>query len=195
MDEFVAVCTPAGGESPAPTAGGTRVVLAKIFSVGVGDATKIGVMARPRGGDWLKDEIRAISDAGFSVVVSLLTDAEQIELDLVNEGLHCEQLGLNFVRLPIEDMRVPALDDQAIAFLATLRQLHAAGNSVVVHCRAGIGRSPMIAACIMLSPKCGIHSAFIQLSEARGMKVPETPEQREWALAYEKLLHARKKSP
>jgi len=166
----------------------------KIFSVGVGDETKIGVMARPPGGARLKDEIRAISDAGFSVVVSLLTDAEQIELDLVNEGLHCEELELTFVRLPIEYMRVPALDEHTIAIIAGLRELHAAGNSIVVHCRAGVGRSPMIAACIMMSEKYGIHSAFIQLSEARGMKVPETPEQREWALAYEKLVRGAKKS-
>ena len=167
----------------------------KIFSVAVNGEARVGVMARPRGGNLLSEEIRAISDEGFSVVVSLLTDAEQAELELEEEGRQCGELGLKFVRMPIEDMRVPPLDAPTIALLADLRQLHFAGSSIAVHCRAGIGRSPMIAACIMLSAQCGIHSAFIQLSEARGMRVPETPEQREWALAYEKLVHTPKKSP
>ena len=167
----------------------------KIFSVSANGDTKIGVMARPPGGDRLRDEIRAISEDGYSVVVSLLTDPEQIELELVDEGRHCEELGVKFVRLPIEDMRVPPLDGPTLEVLDALRQLHSAGNWIAVHCRAGIGRSPMIAACIMLSAQCGIHSAFIQLSDARGIRVPETPEQREWALAYEKLVHRPKKSP
>jgi protein-tyrosine phosphatase len=165
----------------------------KIFSVSANGDTKIGVMARPRGGDWLCDEIRAISEDGYSVVVSLLTDSEQIELELVDEGRHCEELGVKFVRLPIEDMRVPSLDGPTLEVLDTLRQLHSAGNWIAVHCRAGIGRSPMIAACVMLSRSCNVTSAFHQLSAARGMKVPETPEQREWAVAYEKLLLAPQK--
>jgi len=167
----------------------------KIFSVSANGDTKIGVMARPPGGDRLRDEIRAISEDGYSVVVSLLTDPEQIELELVDEGRHCEELGVKFVRLPIEDMRVPPLDGPTLEVLDALRQLHSAGNWIAVHCRAGIGRSPMIAACVMVSARCGVHSAFIQLSEARGIRVPETPEQREWALAYEKLVHRPKKSP
>ena len=167
----------------------------KIFSVAVEGEPKVAVMARPHGGDGLKDELRVISDEGFSVLVSLLTDAEQAELELVEEGRHCGDVGLKFVRMPIEDMRVPPLDAATIDLLADLRQLHSAGNSIVVHCRAGVGRSPMIAACLMLSAKCGIHSAFIQLSEARGMRVPETPEQREWAIAYENFLRGPKKSP
>ncbi len=127
------------------------------------------------------------------MLVSLLTDAEQRELELEAEGALCEELDLIFVRLPIEDMRVPPLDEQTIDTVAKLREFRSAGNSIAVHCRAGIGRSPMIAACVMLSHSCNVTSAFHQLSAARGMKVPETPEQREWAVAYEKLLLAPQK--
>jgi protein-tyrosine phosphatase len=165
----------------------------KIFSVAVNGDIKLGVMARPSGGHRLQDEIRSIRDQGFSVLVSLLTDAEQRELELEAEGELCEELDLIFGRLPIEDMRVPALDEQTIAVLAKLREFRSAGNSIAIHCRAGIGRSPMIAACVMLSRSCNVTSAFHQLSAARGMKVPETPEQREWAVAYEKLLLAPQK--
>jgi protein-tyrosine phosphatase len=166
----------------------------KIFSVAGNGGTKIGVMARPSGGGSLDDDIRSIRDQGFSVLVSLLTDAEQRELKLEQEATFYKKLKLAFDRLPIPDLSVPPLDDQTIAILAKLRELHSVGNSIVVHCRAGLGRSPMIAACIMLSTTCNAHSAFRQLSAARGIKVPETPEQHEWAVSYEKLLLAPKKS-
>jgi protein-tyrosine phosphatase len=168
-------------------------MICTIYSVACEGDTKIGVMARPRGGEWLEDDVRSIREQGYSVVVSLLTDAEEHELKLQEEGRLCREKELIFDRLPIPDLRVPALDDGSVEFLAKLRKLHAAGKSIVVHCRAGIGRSPMIAACLMVSANCNIHSAFRQLSTARGFTVPETPEQREWALAYEKLLLAPQK--
>ncbi len=163
------------------------------YSVACDGDTKIGVMARPSGGGLLRADICSLREQGFSVMVSLLTDAEERELKLVEEARICNEMEMVFERLPIPDLRVPALDDASFEFLAKLRKLHAGGKSIVVHCRAGIGRSPMIAACLMLSTKCNVHSAFRQLSSARGFTVPETPEQREWAVAYEKLLLAPQK--
>jgi protein-tyrosine phosphatase len=169
-------------------------MICTIYSVASAGDSKIGVMARPRGGEWLEDDIRSIREQGFSVVVSLLTDAEERELRLEDEAKLCKKLEVTFDRMPIPDLSVPTLDDQTVAVLAKLRKLHAAGNSIVVHCRAGIGRAPTIAACLLLSPECNIHSAFRKLSAARGFTVPETPQQREWAGSYEKLLLAPKKS-
>jgi protein-tyrosine phosphatase len=166
----------------------------EIFSVASNGGTKIGVMARPSGGEKLREDIRSIRDQGFSVVVSLLTDAEQRELKLEEEAKLCKELELTFDRMPIPDLSVPSLDDETVARLAKLRKLHAAGNSIVIHCRAGIGRAPTIAACLLLSPECNIHHAFRQLSAARGFTVPETPQQREWAGSYEKFLQAPQKS-
>jgi protein-tyrosine phosphatase len=165
-----------------------------IFSVASDGGTKIGVMQRPSGGGLLENDIRSIRNQGFSVVVSLLTDAEERELKLGEEAKLCQKLELTFDRIPIPDLSVPSLDDETVTRLAKLRKLHAAGNSIVVHCRAGIGRAPTIAACLLLSPECNIHHAFRQLSAARGFTVPETPQQREWAGAYEKLLLASQKS-
>ena len=46
---------------------------------------KLGIVARPRGGDWLDEEARGWREAGLDVVVSLLEEAEAIELDLRGE--------------------------------------------------------------------------------------------------------------
>lgn len=166
-----------------------------IFSVAGNGGVRIGVMARPQGGASLEEEVRSIREQGFAVLVSLLSEDEQRELELTEESTHCESVGLNFKYLPITDLSVPELNQQTIAFLAELRELHSAGNSIAVHCRAGLGRAPMIAACVMLSPGCSIHSAFHQLSAARGFNVPETPQQHQWAASYEKLLLTPKSSP
>ena len=41
---------------------------------------RLSTMAAPAGGDALPDEMRALADAGIVMVVSLLTDAEDLSL-------------------------------------------------------------------------------------------------------------------
>ena len=42
------------------------------YWIDAGPARRIAILARPRGGDWLPDEIAAWKNAGISMVVSLL---------------------------------------------------------------------------------------------------------------------------
>ena len=44
---------------------------------------RLAIVPRPRGGEWLEDEIRSWKQAGVNVVVSLLTNDEITELGLV----------------------------------------------------------------------------------------------------------------
>jgi hypothetical protein len=44
------------------------------------DPGALSIMARPRGEDWLMNEIQAWQEAGVDVIVSLLTLEEQTEL-------------------------------------------------------------------------------------------------------------------
>jgi protein-tyrosine phosphatase len=54
------------------------------------------------------------------------------------------------------------------------------GNAVAVHCRAGIGRSSLIAACVLVLLGFAPGMAFDLIGKARGVKVPDTEEQRDW---------------
>jgi protein-tyrosine phosphatase len=58
------------------------------------------------------------------------------------------------------------------------------GRSIAIHCRAGIGRSSMIAACALIL--CGIDAAeaLALIKAARGVSVPDTDEQRDWVIAF-----------
>ncbi len=55
---------------------------ASLYSLPTLPSGKISTMARPRGGDWLLDEVKALREAGVDVLVSLLTSEEEKEFDL-----------------------------------------------------------------------------------------------------------------
>ncbi len=64
---------------------------------------KLAILPRPRGGDWLEDEIRAWKDEGIETVVSALQPEEVAELDIGREREICESNGIEWIALPIRD--------------------------------------------------------------------------------------------
>lgn len=141
---------------------------------------RLATMARPRGGEWLADELGALKRLGADTLVCLLTVLEQIELELEAEGQHAQALGLQWVSFPISDFTVPPLNQATFRAIADVAQQVQAGRSVIVHCRAGIGRSSLFAASVLVV--LGLHpaEAFARITTARGRPVPDTAEQRAW---------------
>ena len=139
-----------------------------------------GIAARPRGGEWLGDEIRAWHQGGIDVVLSLLTPDEMSELDLQDEATKARHAGLRFLGFPIPDRGVP---ESRLAFAELVHSLEKdlrAGRRVAVHCRQGIGRSALVAASLLVSTGEAPDAALRVIEQARGIPVPETPEQRGW---------------
>src|SRR5688572_11365501 len=106
---------------------------------------KLAISTRPRGGDWLEDEIRGWMDAGIQGVVSCLTPEEAAELGLSEEARLCGVSALAFMSFAMPDRGVPSSRKEAAdkldALLASLRM----GKTVALHCRQGIGRSGLVA--------------------------------------------------
>jgi hypothetical protein len=71
------------------------------------EGVRLGIMPRPRGNDWLSDDLRILRQAGVDVIVSALTALEAEELGLAAEAQECAQNGLLFISFPIEDRSVP----------------------------------------------------------------------------------------
>lgn len=120
-------------------------VQARVFWVAGLKKGRLGILPRPRGGDWLDDEIAAWREAGVELVVSLLEPEEAKQLVLQEEARAAAANGIAFRAFPIPDRGVPP-SKEAVAELAT--DIIAAldkGQSVAVHCRQGIGRSGLIA--------------------------------------------------
>jgi protein-tyrosine phosphatase len=161
-----------------------------IYVIDIGGKSKLGIMARPRGGDWLEVDILSVTRQGFEVIVSLLEDDETEQLGLTEQGKICTEHGVRFIRIPIPDRYVPSLDRETLAAISALNDLLSAGKAVVVHCRMAFGRAPMIAACLMVSQGWETEGALNKISETRGFAVPETEEQRQWIHKFERTVRA-----
>jgi protein-tyrosine phosphatase len=144
------------------------------------DGLSLAIMPRPRAGDWLEDEIAQWQREGLVSVVSLLEPAEIAELGLGSEPDLCASRGMEFFSFPIPDRGVPVSTAAFDSFLAPLvARLHA-GKSVGVHCRAGIGRAGLTAACMLVRAGIPYPLAFPAISRARRVQVPDTEQQESW---------------
>jgi protein-tyrosine phosphatase len=145
---------------------------------------KVALAARPRGGDWLADELAGWKRAGVHLVVSLLTPEEERDLDLRNEANEAGQFGLEFASIPIPDRQVPRSDKELGVALDNISKALFAGRNVLIHCRQGVGRTGLVAACLLVKNGMSPGSAVDAVSVARGVAVPETEEQRDWIERY-----------
>lgn len=141
---------------------------------------RIALSARPRGGDWLADEVADWKRAGISNVLSLLEPQEETDLDLCGEADEVRGHGLEFFSLPIPDRNVPASESKLTLALEYLDRRLSGGKNVLVHCRQGVGRTGLVAACLLIKKGMSPSAAIERISAARGEEVPETEEQREW---------------
>ena len=139
----------------------------------------LAILAHPRAGEWLQDEIASWKAHGIEVVVSLLEPHEASELGLEDEAVLCRQSEIEFYSSPIADRGVPE-DYERVRSVISL----GAGRTVGVHCRAGIGRSAMLIACMMVTQGVQPDEAFSLIAVARGIEVPDTEAQRDWVRAY-----------
>lgn len=143
---------------------------------------KLAIVPRPRGGDWLKDEVRTLKDEEFDVLVSLLTEAESEELGLASEADLSRTNALQYFSFPIPDLGVPDSAEAAHQFVNELHRALVAGKKVALHCRQGIGRSGLIASSLLVMSGMDPESSFRQVSVARGFSTPETEEQKNWVV-------------
>lgn len=144
-------------------------------------------MPCPRGGDWLADELAALHRLGAETLVGLLTPAEQVELELRAEESFAVAAGLHFVAFPIPDFSVPPLNRFTLNCINDLAVAAQSGRQIVIHCRAGIGRSSLIAAAVLTLLGLTPAQAFERITTARGRPVPDTVEQRHWVEQFASL--------
>lgn len=149
---------------------------------------RLMIVPRPRGGDWLEDEVKAWKDAGIDVLVSALTVGEMADFDLTSEAELCVANAVEYASIAIEDRSVPDSAEFVRKLVETLEQRLASGKNGAIHCRQSIGRSSLLAACTLVGSGISVTEAFARIKEARGCPVPETAEQRAWVERFAKTL-------
>ena len=59
------------------------------------NTSKLGTMARPRGNEWLEEEVLSLKKQNVQLIVSLLDRNEIYELGLKKESEICSNLGID----------------------------------------------------------------------------------------------------
>ncbi|HET6973681.1 MAG TPA: hypothetical protein VFH96_06620 [Pyrinomonadaceae bacterium] len=149
---------------------------------------QLAILARPRGEDWLEDEVDGWKKAGVGVVVSLLAFSEESELGLTSEAEIVKRSGLTYISSPIADYSVPASKTVMQQLATELNNQLSRGACIGVHCRQGIGRSSLVAACVLVTSGESPQSAFEYIELARGRSVPDTAEQKQWVISFARDL-------
>jgi protein-tyrosine phosphatase len=126
------------------------------------------------------DQIRA---ARVNHIVCLVSEEEIAKkspsyLAAIQTG----QLPALLSRLPIPDYGIPDQIDKITLEMDRLRSLLGGGDSVVIHCAAGCGRTGMVAT--MLLVRMGLPLAEATAIIRQASSAPETPEQRRYLERY-----------
>lgn len=157
---------------------------AEIYPIAEVPCGRLAIMPRPRAGDWLADEVASWRKAGVDCVVSLLEPAEVDELGLQHESALCEDARIVFRQFPIPDRGVPHSDKELLNLIEALVLQLRADRGVAIHCRIGVGRSALVAACVLAALGQPVEAAWRAIETARRQTVPDTYEQREWVTAF-----------
>ncbi|UPK69513.1 dual specificity protein phosphatase family protein [Chitinophaga filiformis] len=144
------------------------------------NSSQLGIMSRPRGNEWLEEEILSAKRQGVKVIVSLLEKDEILELDLQRQPAICAKHEILYLHFPIPDRSIPSQDKQLHHFIRQVQERIALGESTVIHCRMGIGRSSIIAGYLMVQDGYKPDEVFSYIGKVRGLRVPDTDEQEDW---------------
>jgi len=156
--------------------------------------------ANPFSGDnWDRDlraDLRRMKDVfGMEKLVSMLEHFEYQDLGIEDMREQCEDLDIEHFPCPIPDGRIPQEFFQFkrdIEELAT--DLHG-GTALVIHCKGGLGRAPLTAACLIVQVSEGEISAeaAIKLVQiARGPDALRDRRQQEFVRRFENAVLERK---
>lgn len=137
----------------------------------------------PDAGDSLEPQLVALANAGVDQIVSLLEHNEANTLGLSDEAWLAKKHGMEYVSFPLPDMQLPPSLTSYVQFTALLAEQIRTGTNTLIHCRAGIGRTGMISAGILIHSGLQANAAFDLICEKRGVSVPDTEKQRDWVVS------------
>ncbi|MGH1539778.1 MAG: protein-tyrosine phosphatase family protein [Arenicella sp.] len=143
----------------------------------------------------MKPDIYAVEQIGeglLSVMAKPVSGGgdEVYELGLQNEQSLAEKNAMQFLSYPIKDRGLPESILDYSVFIQRLYKDLLHGINTVIHCRAGIGRTGIVAAGVLLHCGYDAKSAFSCISAKRRVSVPDTQEQIDWVVNHSMAILA-----
>jgi hypothetical protein len=122
---------------------------------------------------------------GVRHLVCLIEDHEFTVLHIPELPELAPEFGLEFHRLPIRDVHVPERIEPVREMVARIARWALAGETVVIHCRGGVGRSGVIGGCVLRVAGLDGEAALAELQRARGPHCPETDAQVRYVMEFD----------
>lgn len=153
-----------------------------IHALSVGDGILAIAPLPGRSGGYDAD-LTHIRDWKPALVISLTTEAEMSVAGAGDLGQDLRDSGTRWVHFPVEDYSVPdqACEEVWHGFSRSALAALTGGGRVLIHCKAGCGRSGMAALRLMIEAGEDGDAALTRLRALRPCAV-ETEAQRHWAM-------------
>ncbi len=146
--------------------------------VDVPAAGKLGMTFAPgkfqpnaQSGAWDRDlatDLRRLrSTYAVDLLVSVIETHELHELRVAGLGAAAIDLGIEWLHVPVRDACVPEDDTPWLSAMGTVRAALSAAQTVVVHCKGGLGRTGTFAACVLTTYGLEPEIAIAAVREAR----------------------------
>ena len=134
----------------------------------------------------LAEDLAAIRAWPAAMLVSLIEDREFVRLGVADLGQAVQAAGLSWCHLPIADMQPPGPDfEQAWrGWSERFGQAFTRGESIVLHCAGGLGRSGTVAALLLIDRGVPAVEAMKRVRAARPGAI-ETASQEAYLLEHE----------
>ncbi len=143
-------------------------------------------------GEWDRDvdvDLARLRDVhGASVLVSLCEPHELTFLHIPDLWDRARAAGLQVEAYPFVDGGVPPSHAWLFPLVEALLQAAAEGRTVVIHCRGGLGRSGLVAACALVARGEGADRAMEIVRAARCAAI-ERDSQEEFVRTFETAWH------
>ena len=137
--------------------------------------------------DETRAKLRRLLGSGISYFIDF-TEAGEKGLNAYQTLLREEAAALGvtaeYRRWPIKDFSIPAIAKMR-EILTTLEAILAAGHAIYMHCYAGIGRTGVVAGCLLAQRGLAGEVALAKLAQLQrgtpfeGSSTPVTPQQRQ----------------
>jgi hypothetical protein len=145
---------------------------------------KLSIMPCPPGNKELKAFIFDLKSKGVGSLLCLLATKEQAELGLKDEEKLCNDSGIGYQSFPIIDFGLPDLESSFILARNLITAIQG-GESLVIHCRAGIGRSSIIAATVLIMAGFTAEAALDLIAAQPQQDIPDTKAQSDWVFDFQ----------